>query len=235
MAIELINIGNIANDGTGDELRVAFRKINQNFEEVDIRLGDAVEGENTGGGAGVFKERIDNDLYFRSLIAGQNVTVTENEASIEISASTDTPVITDSGSYILTTGGNLRVLGGDGIETELDVSDNSIVINNTKNSELSQDTSPELSATLDANFNDIEDVNVISANEFRGGSFYGTLFGSIANASTSDINNFFGNLDFGDINPTVTNLYDIVALHVDVDYGSIIDPAPYISDFGSLV
>ena len=31
MSIETINIGNIANDGTGDDLRQAFIKTNNNF------------------------------------------------------------------------------------------------------------------------------------------------------------------------------------------------------------
>jgi hypothetical protein len=34
MAKQTINLGTIANDGTGDPLRVAFTKINQNFNEV---------------------------------------------------------------------------------------------------------------------------------------------------------------------------------------------------------
>lgn len=34
MAQELINVGNVANDGTGDPLRIAFEKINNNFSEM---------------------------------------------------------------------------------------------------------------------------------------------------------------------------------------------------------
>lgn len=34
MAQELINVGNVANDGTGDPLRTAFEKINNNFSEI---------------------------------------------------------------------------------------------------------------------------------------------------------------------------------------------------------
>ena len=36
MAIQRVNIGTIANDGTGDDLREAFVKVN-NFTELDIR------------------------------------------------------------------------------------------------------------------------------------------------------------------------------------------------------
>ena len=34
MPKQTINLGTIANDGTGDPLRVAFTKINQNFNEL---------------------------------------------------------------------------------------------------------------------------------------------------------------------------------------------------------
>ena len=37
MAIQRVNIGTIANDGTGDDLREAFVKVNNNFTELDIR------------------------------------------------------------------------------------------------------------------------------------------------------------------------------------------------------
>ena len=37
MTVNTINIGNIANDGTGDDLREAFIKVNNNFLELDAR------------------------------------------------------------------------------------------------------------------------------------------------------------------------------------------------------
>ena len=37
MAIQTVNIGTIANDGTGDDLREAFVKVNANFSELDTR------------------------------------------------------------------------------------------------------------------------------------------------------------------------------------------------------
>ena len=39
MALQSINIGSSANDGTGDPLRTAFDKINDNFNEVYDTLG----------------------------------------------------------------------------------------------------------------------------------------------------------------------------------------------------
>lgn len=34
MAIEIINLGNAVNDGTGDDLRTAFQKTKNNFDEL---------------------------------------------------------------------------------------------------------------------------------------------------------------------------------------------------------
>lgn len=83
MPIQTINLGNYANDGTGDDLRAAFLKVNANFELVGGTLG-IVGGENVGSGAGVFKRR-DNDnltLEFKSLTSTDN--------SVEITTTADT-------------------------------------------------------------------------------------------------------------------------------------------------
>ena len=43
MAIQRVNIGTIANDGTGDDLREAFVKVNNNFTELDIRQSEKTQ------------------------------------------------------------------------------------------------------------------------------------------------------------------------------------------------
>ncbi len=43
MAIQLIDIGSYANDGTGDDLRTAFFKINSNFQNLIGLFGDTSE------------------------------------------------------------------------------------------------------------------------------------------------------------------------------------------------
>ena len=50
MTIQNINIGNIANDGTGDDLREAFRKVNENFDELDLRQPESTTGAGIGTG-----------------------------------------------------------------------------------------------------------------------------------------------------------------------------------------
>ena len=54
MAIQTINIGTIANDGTGDDLREAFVKVNNNFTELDTRDPEKTTGANLGSGRGCF-------------------------------------------------------------------------------------------------------------------------------------------------------------------------------------
>lgn len=44
MAIETINLGNYANDGTGDDLRTAFQKVNDNFVTLN-NLASKLESE----------------------------------------------------------------------------------------------------------------------------------------------------------------------------------------------
>jgi len=243
MAVELINIGNVANDGTGDELRVAFRKINQNLEDFDIRLGDAVEGINLGPGEGIFAGRDGNDLQYKGLVGGTGVTLLGTADSVEIStpdALTDTPVVTDSGSYILTRGGTLRLEGGTGISTSFDSGTNSIVFDNTSLSEVVEDTSPVLGGNLDANAFNISGANTIgaltvSATDFLGGTFRGSLVGDVDGASTDDVSSFFTEFDFGEIDINVSSFYEFIIQSVDIDFGSVPNPTNLIVDQGSFV
>ena len=121
------------------------------------------------------------------------------------------------------------------MNTRLDVQDNSIVIESTKLSRLSEDPSPVLSGSLDAQSNNIVNANQVRGEQFIGGSFFGTLFGSIAGVDIDEIVAFFNNLDFGSIDFNVSSFYDFLTLQVAVDYGTITAPAPFNTDFGSLV
>jgi hypothetical protein len=100
MTIQPINIGNIVNDGLGDDLRTAFEKVNANFSELGSSL--TVTASNLGGGAvkGIFKEKVGTDLKFKSLTEGNYITLTTNDDVIEISNSMPDSfykITTDSG------------------------------------------------------------------------------------------------------------------------------------------
>jgi len=236
MAVELINIGNIANDGTGDELRVAFRKINQNLEDFDIRLGDAVEGINTGLGVGVFRGRSGNDLEFRSLVAGSNIEILGLPASIEISAPgalTSTPFLTDSGSYILTAGNSVNLVGGTNISTRFDAGSQSIVIDSTALTNLIEDATPELGGDLNANLFDITNIDELTSNIVNSQELRGNLTGSIQGFPTSTLMSFFSGLDFGPMNENVSSFFELIVMSVDAEFGGITVPSGLAVDLGA--
>lgn len=82
-AIQSINIGGFANDGTGDDLRTAFVKVNDNFARLGSVSG-LTNGENLGAGVGVFAQRNSANpvLEFRTLTSVDN--------SIEFNATANT-------------------------------------------------------------------------------------------------------------------------------------------------
>ena len=67
MAIQTINIGTNPNDGTGDDLRTAFDKVNDNFTELLAVGGETNTASNLGIGEGVFKVKTAQNLEFKSL------------------------------------------------------------------------------------------------------------------------------------------------------------------------
>jgi hypothetical protein len=84
MAIQTINIGNVVNDGLGDDLRSAFQKVNGNFAE--LQQGLTVTASNIGAtGFGIFKEKVNNDLQFKNLVPGTKITIDEFGNSLRIS------------------------------------------------------------------------------------------------------------------------------------------------------
>jgi hypothetical protein len=85
MTIQTINIGNVVNDGLGDDLRTAFQKVNANFTELQSTL--TVTASNLGTtGERIFKEKIGNDLKFKTLTAGNKVLLESLTDTIRVTA-----------------------------------------------------------------------------------------------------------------------------------------------------
>lgn len=83
MAIQTINVGNVVNDGLGDNLRTAFEKVNSNFSELNASL--TVTASNIGNvGAGLFKEKVGADLQFKRLVSGTKIFIEELSNSLVI-------------------------------------------------------------------------------------------------------------------------------------------------------
>ena len=120
MAVQLVNIGRIANDGTGDDLREAFIKINQSLEDLDLRIDDKTEGLNLGTGAGVFKQRTGYNLEYKTLVGSNDVVVTNNPDEIVLTVDAGlaaTPIVADTGTATIPARGTLRINGSGGINT----------------------------------------------------------------------------------------------------------------------
>ena len=102
MAIQTINIGNRVNDGLGDDLRTAFEKVNANFTELNAEL--TVTASNVGTtGAGIFKQKVDSNFEFKSIVAGNSISLDEGIDGIvinNVAPAGFTQIDTDSGTII---------------------------------------------------------------------------------------------------------------------------------------
>lgn len=84
MTIQTINIGNLVNDGLGDDLRTAFQKVNGNFSDLSAQL--TLTAENFGNGSKIFKRKTGSNLEFRTIISGgAGIAIQELEDAIAIS------------------------------------------------------------------------------------------------------------------------------------------------------
>lgn len=119
MTIQTINIGNVVNDGLGDDLRSAFQKVNANFTELQSTL--TVTASNLGTtGESIFKEKIGNDLRFKTLTAGPRILLESLTDTIRITAQ----AVPDAFNSIATNNGdivavkdstnNITIQGGQG-------------------------------------------------------------------------------------------------------------------------
>ena len=209
MAIQIVNIGTIANDGTGDDLREAFVKVNNNFTELNARSTESTTVANLGGaGEGVFGQISGTELQFKKIIAGTAITLAADSNAITInSTATGLPslqVFADNNNITLDSNGNALTLAGGGTTTT-NLSGTTLTISSVTS--VQTDTDPKLTATLNAQTNNITNV----------GNMTGNVHGL-------DIRTFDGlqqylTLDMGDAVPTVfTSTLEYLAHNLIVDY-----------------
>lgn len=107
MTIQQIKLGAYANDGTGDDLRTAFQKVNSNFTELyTANISNAI---NVGTGTGIFAQKNNStlNLEFKSLTSTNNtVQFTSNPTTIDFAVTTD--LVADTSPQL---GGNLDLNG----------------------------------------------------------------------------------------------------------------------------
>lgn len=230
MAIQLINVGQIANDGTGDDLREAMIKVNQNFEELDLRDDEQTTASNLGTtGEGIFANKINYDLQFKKFAAGDNITLTADDNKITIAADSgvsDLTITADSGNVVLDDSAALTIAGGAGITTG--IIDNTLTIVNDYVAELVEDLTPQLGGTLDAQGFDITNAGTIT------GSFVGNLTGNVNGVDPSESAYYFNNIDLGGIVVNVTNSVELLIATTDIDLGTYGALSPISIDLGSI-
>ena len=234
MAVQLINIGNIANDGTGDDLREAFIKTNANFEEIDLRDDEQTTASNLGDtGEGLFLRRNVYDLEFKKISAGSNVTLTADDNKIVIASDSgvsDLTITADTGNVVLDDSAALTISGGTDISTV--IVGGVLTVAYTGVTDLVSDTTPQLSADLDAQANNLLNVGTIATSGITG-PLIGNVTGLVHGI---DIRTIAGNdqADFGAINPVIENLLQYVIINTDIDWGSIVTPNTGIFDLGAI-
>lgn len=121
MTLQTINLGNYANDGTGDDLRTAFQKVNSNFIELgsEVNISNA---NNLGSGVGLFANRTFSTLDFKSLTSNNNnILFTETDNEIDLNALTilqndPEPML---GADMGLNGYTIKATNGGGIESKI--------------------------------------------------------------------------------------------------------------------
>jgi archaellum component FlaF (FlaF/FlaG flagellin family) len=113
MTIQPINIGNVVNDGLGDDLRTAFEKVNANFGDLSMQL--TITATNVGAtGVGVFKEKVGADLRFKKLVSGTKMLLNENTDTITVNNTAPDAFIridTDAGVMLASTYQQITMAG----------------------------------------------------------------------------------------------------------------------------
>ena len=113
MTVQTINIGNVVNDGLGDDLRTAFQKVNANFSNLSAQLTiTAVNVNDTG--VGVFKEKVGAELRFKKLVSGTKMLLTDTDTSIVLNNTAPDAFIridTDAGVMLASTHQQITIGG----------------------------------------------------------------------------------------------------------------------------
>lgn len=231
MAIQNINVGNSANDGTGDDLREAFIKINQNFQLLD-GIAEQV-GSNLGSsGAEVYSTTTNNILYFRRLVAGTNIQLTQLANTIVVDNTMPegrSTVVTNSGSIITGSGINYNILGADAITVSANENTKTITITGS----LLQDTTPELGGNLVGNNRNITGINALTATTVNATNLLLTNIGGVNYQER--LGRYITSFDLGELDQPVESILDWVILQTGVDFGTIATPSVGDVDFGSIV
>jgi hypothetical protein len=209
MSRQVINVGKTLNDGTGDDLRDAFIKVNNNFEELF-----------TGGIAGTNLVILNNSI---SSIQG-NIELLPVGNNPVVIGSTNSLILSNAAVSVDSTSGALIVAGGVGIAGDINVASNlNVVYNGTFSNVIATDgfygsyfyangqavtssfyTNANVAEYLPTNSSDIKAASI-----YGDSYFYGNGVAFTGSYGDPEVLNFLltytGNLYAGNVN--ATNIY----------------------------
>jgi hypothetical protein len=232
MTVEYINTGIIANDGTGDDLREAFTKINDNFEELDLRIVEATVIENNGSlGEGIYTGIVDGIHGLKRINAGANISLSATENSITVSATDALDqliAISDNGTLTVAKGQTMSVRGGEVISTRVDGQQLFIDLDST--GVVARDTAPQLAGTLNAN-----NFNILGANTITATTVNAYIEGLVYGYDVREFGPYLSGFDFGTMRRTYNNALEFILATIDLDFGAITPESGETVDLGFIV
>lgn len=221
MNISLIDIGAIANDGTGDDLRTAFIKVNENFVELDASIDASTVAENMGDGAGIFKEKVENELQFRSLAVEENLSITTDGDRIIIGTNFEDKTVRFGGIEVIgINNGTMTIIGQNSVETGL--------------------FKGHLIGNVIGSVHPLEPDYIIGTGNIVGVSpQVGELDpeyrpARVDGVSVKDLDRAINNFDFGTLDRMFTAGAVYVLDQVGLDLGTFISPARFDVDLGTI-
>jgi hypothetical protein len=217
MALQTINVGLLANDGTGDDLREAFIKVNQNFDDLDLRTeSTTAQNAAVGAGFGTFKNQVDNVLFFRDIAPDP---LFPGTMAVRVSDDGNTLFLRSAQATIrFTDGTNTLASSVEQVVTFTGTEAARITIDDftrtvTVDSQLSRETAPQLGAPLDANNYNLDNVSALNG------------------ISADQLDRVF-QFNFGAISNIRTSIIDWIINSTDIDFGTINNPAIEDVDLG---
>lgn len=217
MAIQYVNVGQTDNDGSGDDLREAFIKVNDNFSQLSALVTESTTASNIGAGVGIYAATEEYNLQFKTLVEGNAISIVPSVNEIVISVDQIVNSVTlsaDTGQKIISGLDVLNIIGESSISTELVA--NTLTVKSDFNN-VSEDPAPALGANLDAaNFSII---NLLSVN----------------GSSLEGLHKVTGiNFDFGSITAEANNIIDWIIINTNIDMGSFAQPNFISINMGSI-
>jgi hypothetical protein len=223
----LVDVGDVANDGSGDDLREAFIKLNENILYVGDRIGEAVGGINLGSGQPIYKSVASAVLSFRSIGATGNLSVATVNDVITLRFNPNSPV--DFNGQDITGIGDIIA---DFIHADVTGNVTGNLIGNITGNLTGQVTGNVLGNVTGALTGNVQ------------GNVTGNLTGNVTGLVRSTVNNTFvdvnnienriNTFDYGVINPVFVDPIRYYLYAVGTDMGTFNNPSEFGIDAGSI-